>query len=80
MSESVNIIARAESRSTEDKLMRSGASSVVMPAAIGASRIAQLAIKVERSELARIENLEADEEQETTPATVIPSFIVRQPP
>ncbi len=37
------IIARAESPSTERKLLRSGATSVVMPAAIGAIRIAQLA-------------------------------------
>lgn len=40
----LNIIARAESPSTERKLIRSGASSVVMPAAIGAVRIAQIAI------------------------------------
>jgi len=41
--ESINIIARAESPSTERKLIRGGATSVVMPAAIGAIRIAQLA-------------------------------------
>jgi len=40
---SVCIIARAESPTTERKLLRSGATSVVMPAAIGAVRIAQLA-------------------------------------
>ncbi len=43
MSETIRIIARAESPCTEKKLLRSGASSVVMPAAIGAIRIAQLA-------------------------------------
>lgn len=41
--ESINIIARAECPSTERKLIRGGATSVVMPAAIGAIRIAQLA-------------------------------------
>jgi len=40
---SICIISRAESPTTERKLMRSGATSVVMPAAIGAVRIAQLA-------------------------------------
>ncbi len=44
---SVNIIARAECPSTERKLLRGGATSVVMPAAIGAIRIAQLATQVE---------------------------------
>jgi voltage-gated potassium channel len=43
LSESIRIIARAEAPCTERKLMRSGASSVVMPAAMGAIRIAQLA-------------------------------------
>ncbi len=42
MSASVQIIARAESPCTERKLLRGGASHVVMPAAIGAVRIAQL--------------------------------------
>jgi len=41
--ESIHIIARAEMPATERKLLRGGATSVVMPAAIGASRIAQLA-------------------------------------
>ena len=41
---SIRIIARAESPCTERKLMRSGATNVVMPAAIGAMRIAQLAM------------------------------------
>ena len=44
LNNTINIIARAESPSTERKLIRSGASSVVMPAAIGAVRIAQIAI------------------------------------
>ena len=38
----VEIIARAESPSTESKLRRSGANHVVMPAAIGAVRMAQI--------------------------------------
>ncbi len=41
--DSIRIIARAESPCTERKLIRSGATSVVMPAAISAVRIAQLA-------------------------------------
>jgi voltage-gated potassium channel len=38
----VRIIARAESPSTEKKLLRSGASCVVLPTAIGATKIANL--------------------------------------
>ncbi|MEM8946974.1 MAG: potassium channel protein [Planctomycetota bacterium] len=38
----VEIIARAESPSTEKKLLRSGASRVVLPAVIGGQRMAQL--------------------------------------
>ncbi|QDU78834.1 Voltage-gated potassium channel Kch [Polystyrenella longa] len=38
----VEIIARGESPSTEKKLLRSGATKVVLPAAIGATRIARL--------------------------------------
>lgn len=38
----IDIIARAQSPSTEKKLLRSGANRVVLPAAIGASRIARL--------------------------------------
>ncbi|MFK8114062.1 MAG: TrkA family potassium uptake protein [Rubripirellula sp.] len=45
--ETVRIIARAESPTTERKLLRGGATSVVMPAAIGAVRIAQLAISTD---------------------------------
>ena len=41
--ETINIVARAEYPSTERKLLRGGATSVVMPASIGAVRIAQLA-------------------------------------
>ena len=43
LSDSIRIIARAECPTTERKLLRSGATHVVMPAAIGASRIAHLA-------------------------------------
>jgi voltage-gated potassium channel len=38
----VEIIARGESPSTEKKLLRSGANRVVLPAAIGAARIARM--------------------------------------
>ena len=44
MSDSIRIIARAELPVTESKLIRSGANHVVIPAAIGAIRVAQLAI------------------------------------
>lgn len=43
LSQDLEIIARAESPSTEKKLLRSGANRVVLPSAIGATRIAQLA-------------------------------------
>ncbi len=43
--ESICIIARAECPTTERKLIRGGATHVVMPAAIGAIRIAQLATR-----------------------------------
>jgi Trk K+ transport system NAD-binding subunit len=43
LSDSIRIISRAESPSTERKLKRGGASCVVMPAAIVAVRISQLA-------------------------------------
>lgn len=42
LSDNIQIISRAESPCTERKLIRSGATSVVMPAAISAVRIAQL--------------------------------------
>lgn len=42
LSESICIIARAECATTERKLLRCGATHVVMPAAIGAIRIARL--------------------------------------
>jgi voltage-gated potassium channel len=42
MNDSLEIIARAECRSTERKLLRSGANSVVSPAALGAIRIAEI--------------------------------------
>lgn len=48
LNESIRIIARAESPHTERKLIRSGATNVVMPAAIGAMRIAQLALSETR--------------------------------
>jgi voltage-gated potassium channel len=42
LSDSVTIIARGESMATQRKLIRSGADQVVLPAAIGASRIANM--------------------------------------
>ncbi len=42
LSESVEIIARGESAATQRKLLRSGANHVVLPAAIGASKIANM--------------------------------------
>ncbi|HTU27668.1 MAG TPA: NAD-binding protein [Pirellulales bacterium] len=41
----MEIIARAESPSTEKKLMRSGATRIVMPALIGATKIAQMIMR-----------------------------------
>ena len=49
LNQAIHVIARAECPSTERKLLRSGADRVVMPAAIGAIRIAQL---VEETQLA----------------------------
>lgn len=42
LNEKIEIIARGESSSTRRKLIRSGANEVVMPAAVGATKIAQL--------------------------------------
>ena len=42
LSEEVEIIARGESAATQRKLVRSGANHVVLPAAIGASKIANM--------------------------------------
>ena len=42
LNQDIEIIARGQSPSTEKKLLRSGATRVVLPAAIGASRIARL--------------------------------------
>jgi voltage-gated potassium channel len=47
----VHIIARAESPSTEKKLRRSGANRVVMPTAIGATKIANLIARPSAEEL-----------------------------
>ncbi len=42
LNENLEIIARAESESSEKKLLRSGANRVVLPSAIGAARISQM--------------------------------------
>lgn len=47
----IEIIARGESPSTEKKLLRSGATRVVLPAAIGASRIARLITRPSAEEI-----------------------------
>lgn len=47
----IEIIARAESPSTEKKLLRSGASRVVMPALIGATKIAHMIIRPSAEDL-----------------------------
>jgi voltage-gated potassium channel len=41
----IEIIARAESPSTEKKLLRSGATRIVLPALIGATKIAQMILR-----------------------------------
>jgi len=51
LNETVEIIARGEYPSTEKKLLRSGATRVVLPAAIGASRIARLITRPSAEEL-----------------------------
>ena len=47
----VEIISRAESPSTEKKLMRSGATRVVMPALIGATKIANMITRPSAEEM-----------------------------
>ncbi len=56
LSPDLEIIARAESPSTEKKLLRSGANKVVLPSAIGATRIAQLATCPTETDLLRDES------------------------
>ena len=51
MNPTIEIIARAESPSTERKLFRSGANRIVMPALIGANKIAQLIIRPSAEDL-----------------------------
>jgi voltage-gated potassium channel len=60
----IEIIARAESPSTEKKLLRSGASRVVMPALIGATKIAHMIISPSADELLRetVTNLRLNED------------------
>jgi len=51
MSPTIEIIARAESPSTEKKLIRSGANRIVMPALIGANKIAHTIIRPSADDL-----------------------------
>ncbi|HVU86568.1 MAG TPA: potassium channel protein [Pirellulales bacterium] len=48
---SIQIIARAESPSTEKKLMRSGANRVVLPTLIGATKIAHMIVRPSAEDL-----------------------------
>src|SRR5262249_25364975 len=48
---SIEIISRAESPSTEKKLLRSGATRVIMPALIGATKIAHMIVTPSADEL-----------------------------
>ncbi len=51
MNPTIEIISRAESPSTEKKLMRSGATRVVMPALIGATKIAHMITRPSAEEM-----------------------------
>lgn len=53
MNRSIEVIARAEDPASESKLRRSGATMVIMPAAIGAERIANLVTRPSAAELLR---------------------------
>jgi voltage-gated potassium channel len=50
---SIQILARAESPSTEKKLIRSGANRVVMPALIGATKIAHMIVRPSAEDMLR---------------------------
>lgn len=58
LNEEIEIIARGESASTRRKLLRSGATEVVMPAAVGATKIAQLISRPSASKLLESEEFE----------------------
>ncbi len=49
----IQVIARAESPSTEKKLVRSGASRVVLPALIGATKIAHMIVRPSAEDMLR---------------------------
>ena len=51
LSATVEIIARAESPSTEKKLLRSGATRIVLPALIGATKIGQMILRPSADEM-----------------------------
>lgn len=59
LNETIEIIARGESGSTKRKLLRSGANEVVMPAAVGATKIAQLITRPAASTLLQNGDYEA---------------------
>ena len=51
LNSSIEIIARAEAPSTEKKLLRSGANRIVMPALIGATKIAHMIVRPSAEDL-----------------------------
>ncbi len=51
MNPTIEIIARAEAPSTEKKLLRSGANRIVMPALIGATKIAHMIVRPSAEDL-----------------------------
>lgn len=53
LSPTIQIVARAESPSTEKKLVRSGANRVVMPAMIGATKIAHMIVRPSAEDMLR---------------------------
>ena len=53
MNPDITIVARGEDPRTEKKLLQAGASQVVMPAIIGAERIADIIVRPEASDLLR---------------------------
>lgn len=53
INEGLNVIARAEDPASESKLVRSGADHVILPAAIGADRIANLITRPSAEQLLR---------------------------
>ena len=64
LNDRVEILARGENPSTERKLLRCGASQVVMPTAIGAARIAQLITRPSAESLLKNSEVQSDLNEE----------------